>query len=517
MFDGSELLPGTVLGAYRIVRRIGTGGMGAVYEAEHRELNKRVAIKTPYSDAGLSPEGRARFVQEGRTVSRIRHPHVVDITDVGEIDDIAYMVMEYLEGETLAELIKREGPLQARVIADILVPVAAALHEAHSRGIVHRDMKPDNIFLTRSVHGGIHPKVLDFGISKLLGDAMSPRLTNTNTILGTPSYVSPEQLESSHLTTPHSDQYSLGVVIYEAATGQNPFAGYTSLVSMINAVVKGSYRRPLEINPRVEERLSRIALRAMNVSPKARFPSMAALGAELLPLASPDTLSTWTRYLAPSSPTTPLNHGVVRSQRTIDRRFPWLFAVGGAAFLATVGLAMRRPSPEAPRGEAVQQTIVEARGTSTAPPARPEALPSAKAGTEQAPGVTPAANVSRVSDIAGPADREAVARGDAARRETVAANDVTSARTRAQATDEDLSTTRSARGNTASKQRRRGRETEGTGSSSERREPATRQESAERRQQPARAEESPAARAEREPAQRPREVLQTDNVDPWAP
>ena len=513
MFDGSELLPGTVLGAYRIVRRIGTGGMGAVYEAEHRELNKRVAIKTPYSDAGLSPEGRARFVQEGRTVSRIRHPHVVDITDVGEIDDVAYMVMEYLEGETLAALIKREGPLQARVIADILVPVAAALHEAHSRGVVHRDMKPDNIFLTRSVHGGIHPKVLDFGISKVLGDAMSPRLTNTNTILGTPSYVSPEQLESSHLTTPHSDQYSLGVVIYEAATGQNPFAGYTSLMSMINAVVKGSYRRPLEVNPRVEERLSRIALRAMSVSPKARFPSMAALGAELLSVASPDTLSTWMRYLAPSSPTTPLSHGVSRSPRTIDRRFPWLFALGGAAFLATVGFALRRPPSETPRGEAVQQTIVEARGTNTAPPARPEEQPTPNAGTERAPRsnpVPPAANVSGVSDVSGVAALERAARATAPR-ETVAAKDVPSEQTRAQATDDELSTTRPTRGNTAAKQRRRGRETAAGSASPERQEPT------ERRQQPARSEESPAVRAERDPAQRRREALQTDNVDPWAP
>lgn len=509
MFDGSELLPGTVLGAYRIVRRIGTGGMGAVYEAEHRELNKRVAIKTPYSDAGLSPEGRARFVQEGRTVSRIRHPHVVDITDVGEIGDIAYMVMEYLEGETLAALIKREGPLQARVIADILVPVAAALHEAHSRGVVHRDMKPDNIFLTRSVHGGIHPKVLDFGISKVLGDAMSPRLTNTNTILGTPSYVSPEQLESAHLTTPHSDQYSLGVVIYEAATGQNPFAGYTSLMSMINAVVKGSYRRPLEVNPRVEERLSRIALRAMSVSPKARFPSMAALGAELLAVASPDTLSTWMRYLTPSSPTTPLNHGVARSPRTMDKRFPWLFALGGAAFLATVGLALRRPPSETPRGEAVQQTIVEARGTNAAPPARPEA-PAANAGTERGSRSAPAPTGSSVSDVSTVAGADGAARV-AAPRETVAANDVASERTRAQATDEELSTARSARGNTPSRQRRRVRETAAGSASSERQEPA------ERRQQPTRSDESPAVRAERDPAQRPREALQTDNVDPWAP
>src|SRR5690349_14266838 len=113
MTDSAELPAGTDLGAYRIVRCIATGGMGAVYEAEHRELRKRVAIKTPFTEAGLSPEGRARFVQEGKTASKLRHPHVVDITDVGEEGTIAYLVMEYLEGESLSIKIVREGPLAA--------------------------------------------------------------------------------------------------------------------------------------------------------------------------------------------------------------------------------------------------------------------------------------------------------------------------------------------------------------------------------------------------------------------
>src|ERR1044071_168240 len=113
MTDSAELPAGTDLGAYRIVRCIATGGMGAVYEAEHRELRKRVALKTPFTEAGLSPEGRARFVQEGKTGSRLRHPHVVDIREVGEVDDIAFMVMEYLEGEPLSSRILRDGPTAA--------------------------------------------------------------------------------------------------------------------------------------------------------------------------------------------------------------------------------------------------------------------------------------------------------------------------------------------------------------------------------------------------------------------
>src|SRR5262245_28875419 len=116
MSDGYELTSGTLLGAYRIVRCIGTGGMGAVYEAVHCELGKRVALKTPFTEAGFSAEGRARFVEEGKTASRLRHPHVVDVTDVGEVGDVAYLVMEYLEGEPLATLIERDGPLSEHLI-----------------------------------------------------------------------------------------------------------------------------------------------------------------------------------------------------------------------------------------------------------------------------------------------------------------------------------------------------------------------------------------------------------------
>jgi hypothetical protein len=300
MSERSELPLGTMLGAYRIVRPIGVGGMGAVYEAEHCQLGKRVALKTPCSEAGLSPEGRARFVQEGKTTSRLRHPHVVDITDVGEVGDIAYLVMEYLEGEPLSARMEREGPLGAQDIADILVPVAAALHEAHRMGIVHRDLKPDNVFLTVSVQGSIHPKLLDFGISKLLGDAQSPKLTTQNAMLGTPEYAAPEQLQGSHLISGKSDQYSLGVIIYEAATGTNPFANRSSLLSLLHAIDSGDYRRARDVLPLVDERLERIAARAMSVNPEARFPSMLAFGAELLAAASPETRHVWARYFGQS-------------------------------------------------------------------------------------------------------------------------------------------------------------------------------------------------------------------------
>jgi serine/threonine protein kinase len=446
MSESFELPEGTVLGAYRLVRRIGTGGMGAVYEAEHQELRKRVALKTPYTEAGLSPEGRARFVQEGKTVSRIRHPHVVDITDVGEIDDIAYLVMEYLEGETLADLIRREGALDTQLIADILVPVAAALHEAHGLGIVHRDMKPDNIFLTHSVHGHLHPKVLDFGISKVVGDAASPRLTGTNAILGTPSYVSPEQLESAQSTTPMSDQYSLGVVIYEASTGENPFAGYTSLMSMMNAVVKGLYRRPLEVNPRVDERLARIALRAMSVSPSSRYRSMAELGAELLALASVDTRNTWGRHLALGAATALLPRPRASAHRLRRQGATWALGAAALVLIAAGAFALRPTEPfveenvevralaESPPAERVTVAASEPRDREPSPAApalaraeppraeppreRPEPPPSAAATVES----SPRARAARAPSATRP-PRTNVARSRPASRPSNAASD----------------------------------------------------------------------------------------------
>jgi serine/threonine protein kinase len=315
-----EQLPGGFeLGAYRIVRCIGAGGMGVVYEAEHRALHKRVALKALNGQAAANPASRARFIREGTTASQIRHPHVVDVTDVGEEHDIAFLVMELLEGESLGELLEREHKLPTEQIVEICLPVVAALVEAHARGIIHRDLKPDNIFLTRSVLGRVHPKVLDFGISKVL-DEPGLNLTATFSFLGTPYYASPEQLTGTKNMTARTDQYSLGVVLYEAATGQNPFAEHDSLISILSAIGAGRVPRPSDLSATVDRQLEPVFLKAMSLSPTERFESIHALGAALLPMAAAHTRAVWSNYFSGRPGPSPSISAVVNTAATQSPR-----------------------------------------------------------------------------------------------------------------------------------------------------------------------------------------------------
>jgi serine/threonine-protein kinase len=213
----SRLAPGARFGNYFIVRQIGSGAMGVVYEATHALLKKRVALKTLQPIHASIPESRARFVREGESAARICHPNVIDVTDVGTEGDVPFLVMEFLEGEDLAALLKREGPLSLERIASLLLPVLAAVETAHRNGVVHRDLKPQNIFLAKTPAGAIQPKVVDFGMSKILSDINAANLTATGEYLGTPYYMSPEHIKGGKHVTPSSDQYSLGSCSTSAA------------------------------------------------------------------------------------------------------------------------------------------------------------------------------------------------------------------------------------------------------------------------------------------------------------
>src|SRR5688572_22810732 len=168
--------------------------MGAVYEGLHVELKKRVAIKTLHPELALRKTARQRFLREGEAASRIRHPHVVDVTDVDTHDGMPYLVMEFLEGLDLKQTIVQKGPMSATETVDLLLPAIAAIAAGHDEGVIHRDLKPHNIFLAHTRTGDIVAKVLDFGVSKLTDPATGgPSLTGTAAIMGTVAYMSPEQ------------------------------------------------------------------------------------------------------------------------------------------------------------------------------------------------------------------------------------------------------------------------------------------------------------------------------------
>jgi len=285
----ASIPPGKVFGRYRVVRVLGSGGMGTVYEARHVELDRRVALKALPRRFAENPTVLERFMREGKAVARIEHPHVVTISDVGTAEGVPYLVMEYLEGESLGALLAREKRLEVRRAVDLLLPIVSAIAAAHAAGIVHRDLKPDNVFLVRTPHGAPHPKLLDFGISKIDADL---GVTETGVMLGTPKYMSPEQALNSKNVGAPTDQWSLGVILHECITGRRPFEA-ESLFELLQRITLADRPRMTEIVPDVPEELERVVDRAMAREPAHRYPSMAALGRALLPFASPETASTW--------------------------------------------------------------------------------------------------------------------------------------------------------------------------------------------------------------------------------
>src|SRR6478672_4666382 len=232
---GSTLAPGTFLGKYQVVRLLGEGGMGAVYEGVHVAIGKKVALKVMSPALAANADARARFLREAQLTSRVRHPHAVDVTDVGSEGALTFLVMELLDGEDLASFIEWRGRLPLEQAADFLLAICAAVAAAHDEGIIHRDLKPQNIFLSQTRDGAIVPKVVDFGISKGQLDrvdpapaatlsVMAPTVKTTVGLMGSPGYLSPEQIEDARAVSAASDQYGLGIILYECVTGRAPFA-----------------------------------------------------------------------------------------------------------------------------------------------------------------------------------------------------------------------------------------------------------------------------------------------------
>ena len=226
-----EVLVGQVVaGKYRIDSIIGEGGMGYVVVAYHLQLDTKVAIKLLKAELASNAEAVERFAREARAAVRISSPHVARVFDVGQLENGSpYMVMEFLEGGDLSNMIQKRGPLPIQEAVDYLLQACEAIAEAHVAGIVHRDLKPANLFCARRPDGSITIKVLDFGISKLTGGAGAGALSHTKTtaIMGSPFYMSPEQMESTRGVDIRTDIWGLGIILYELVTGKTPFEGNT--------------------------------------------------------------------------------------------------------------------------------------------------------------------------------------------------------------------------------------------------------------------------------------------------
>ncbi|WP_437337402.1 protein kinase domain-containing protein [Sorangium sp. So ce394] len=231
-------------GKYRLVRPIGSGGMGQVWEAFHTGLERRVAVKILTPESVAHPNTLRRFEIEARALARIRSPHVVDVYDVGVEGDLRYLVMELLEGEDLGVVLSRRPRLSLAEARAVFTPALQALNTAHARGIIHRDLKPSNIFITRT-DGGAVVKLLDFGIAKLEEPSGPPTSTQTGIVIGSPLFMSPEQIRSLRDLDHRSDLFSLGAVIYRALTGVEPFApDARGLMEVILAITSTEPRPP---------------------------------------------------------------------------------------------------------------------------------------------------------------------------------------------------------------------------------------------------------------------------------
>ncbi|HEX8685908.1 MAG TPA: serine/threonine-protein kinase, partial [Pyrinomonadaceae bacterium] len=323
---GEDRLVGQVLaGKYRIDEKIDEGGMGCVYRATHVLMEKVVAVKVLHPALAADDKIVARFTREAKAASRISHPHAINVTDFGESDNgVVYLVMEYLRGRTLKDVVRSGGPMTLARTVVIVRQVAGALEAAHTEGVVHRDLKSDNIMLEEAT-GGDWAKVLDFGIAKIQQTERSvhetdPGLTAPNLIIGTPQYMSPEQCSQASDIDTRSDIYSFGVIVYEMLAGHVPFTGDSPTAIMMKHI-QDPPPSVLDERKDLPDEVGRVVARALAKRPEDRFQKASELSAALAasaegaPLsgaaAVPAVLDT-ERIGSPTSPNEPARTTVAR-------------------------------------------------------------------------------------------------------------------------------------------------------------------------------------------------------------
>jgi eukaryotic-like serine/threonine-protein kinase len=376
-FDGTALVPAegwdpstdallgsTIDNRYEVLSVIGEGGMGTVYQVRHRALGKRFALKALRKDLAADGEIAARFIQEARTAAAVSHPGLVEITDFGRLESgQVYFVMELLEGQSLAALLRTGGPLPAERALDIVRQLVHALKAAHDASIVHRDLKPDNIHVGRGDGEQDLVKIVDFGLAKVIG---SSKLTRSGMVFGTPHYMSPEQA-AGEVVDHRADIYALGIVMYEMFTGKVPFEA-DSYMGVLTKHMYMAPAPPTEVSPELKElgTLEDVILRCLEKRPSARYDNLATLLADL-----DQRVPTLVRTRKGRSPGVSVLADQLELPRRDERRRPafahWPLVIIGVAFACGIGLVLAlrlgksRPAL-VPASSAVLPPIIPAAG-----------------------------------------------------------------------------------------------------------------------------------------------------------
>jgi eukaryotic-like serine/threonine-protein kinase len=356
------------LGRYHVENVLGGGGMALVYRAHDEELDRPVAIKVLADNLAADEAFRRRFLREARLAASLAHPNVVRVYDSGEADGRPFIIMEYVEGETLADVLSRRGRLSPTEAVELALQVCSGLEHAHRAGLVHRDIKPQNLL----IRGDGTVKIVDFGIAR---SAQGTRLTETGSVLGTAAYLAPEQALGEEVT-PAADVYALGVVLYELLAGRTPHTPET----LTQFLVRGQ-EQPIpelrELAPEVPEALEDVVMRCLARMPEYRPSSAAALAADLtatsaeLPTAAlgPDAAAEAETETRPTGPTRVADPTETRIRSSARRPRAAMLAVGAVALALVVGgwLAFSddsesgSPTPASPPAEVDQTPAEQAR------------------------------------------------------------------------------------------------------------------------------------------------------------
>jgi serine/threonine-protein kinase len=370
-------------GKYRVDGLVGAGGMGVVVAATHLQIGRAVALKFLHPQACESDDAVVRFVREARSIAQIESEHVARLLDVGTLPSgEPYMVMELLKGSDLADLLRQRGPLPLGEAVDFILQASEAVAEAHYLRIVHRDLKPANLFVTHRKDGTPLLKVLDFGISKLGSDSLDAGLTGSRAALGSPRYMSPEQLKSPRTVGPPTDVWALGCILYELLTGRSAFDGET-LHGVALAIATGETPRVRAARPDIPPSVDDVIFACLEKDVGKRVQTVADLALRLAPLALPESRLSIERICRMTGRPPPPVAPVARSPRS-------LVVVGGLVVLGVAGVvlgAVQRDRPRAvppvpassallpPASAALPAT--EAPSASSAPPSLPSSVVSA--------------------------------------------------------------------------------------------------------------------------------------------